>query len=205
MTCANPGTGGNGEENQLAALVSSRVRAALLCWLVPRLESRFTLTDLSRETGLAISSLQHECYKLERLGVLRGVREGQSRFYSAQLELPVSRALVNLVLSILGMEKVLEVSVGELGDFEIVTLALSASPPRKAVTILIGTADLDSLARIHQRVALILDLDPASLETAYFERVVWDEDDEPKQRLLARLAGHALHVIVGEWPPRGSH
>ena len=61
----------------LGEVFSSKVRASLLAWIVPRLDTRFSLTELSRELGMPISSLQHECYKLERLGVLKGRRPWQ--------------------------------------------------------------------------------------------------------------------------------
>ncbi|CAA9582929.1 MAG: hypothetical protein AVDCRST_MAG87-3590, partial [uncultured Thermomicrobiales bacterium] len=91
----------------LAELFSSRIRAALLAFLVPRLDRRFSLTELSRELGAPISSLQHECYKLERLGVLIGRREGGSRRYRIAIERPAADALVHLVVTTIGIDHAL--------------------------------------------------------------------------------------------------
>ena len=55
----------------LAELFSSKVRAAALGVFLPRPHCWFSLTELSRLLGLPVSSLQHECYKLARLGLLR--------------------------------------------------------------------------------------------------------------------------------------
>ena len=66
----------------LSELFASRVRAAVLGHVVPRPQRGFSLTELSRLLGLPISSLQHECYKLERIGILISHRAGASRRYS---------------------------------------------------------------------------------------------------------------------------
>jgi DNA-binding IclR family transcriptional regulator len=65
----------------LAELFSSRVRSAVLTLVLPRPHLGFSLTDLSRRLGLPVSSLQHECYKLTRLGLLRDERVGNARLY----------------------------------------------------------------------------------------------------------------------------
>ena len=56
----------------LAELFSSKVRAAVLGHMLPRPQVALSLTEFSRILDLPISSLQHECYKLERIGVIRG-------------------------------------------------------------------------------------------------------------------------------------
>jgi DNA-binding IclR family transcriptional regulator len=65
----------------LVELFSSRVRAAVLALVLPRPHLGFSLTDLSRRLGLPVSSVQHECYKLTRLGLLRDERVGNARLY----------------------------------------------------------------------------------------------------------------------------
>ena len=73
----------------LAELFSSKVRAAVLGHLLPRPRQAFGLTDLSRALGLPVSSLQHECYKLERVGVLAAARDGSVRRYSPDPSFPL--------------------------------------------------------------------------------------------------------------------
>src|SRR5215213_9148897 len=86
----------------LEELFSSRVRAAVLCQILPRPHLGFSLTEFSRVLGLPISSLQHECYKLERLGVLAGRREGNARRYRVDPTCPLHAPLTALVLAALG-------------------------------------------------------------------------------------------------------
>ncbi|HWV24063.1 MAG TPA: winged helix-turn-helix domain-containing protein, partial [Thermomicrobiales bacterium] len=91
----------------LAELLSSRVRAAVLGFLVARGDERFSLTELARALDLSISSVQHECYKLERLRVLKGRREGASRRYRLDWETPIVEPLTDLVVAVLGREHLL--------------------------------------------------------------------------------------------------
>ncbi len=187
----------------LGEILSSRVRATLLAWVTPRLETRFSLTELARETGVAISSLQHECYKLERLGVLEGRREGASRRYSVKLGHPLSRPLLNLVIAVLGLDTMLRDAVEEAGTID---LALIAGPNPMVVgedllLVLIGEADLEGMDRALQRVAMLLATDLDRFEIAYFERTGWEQRGGGTHSLMARLDGRPIQRITGEWPP----
>ena len=77
----------------LAELFSSRVRAVVLALLLSRPHLRFSLTDLSRRSGMPVSSLQHECYKLTRMGVLRDERVGNTRQYRPNPAWPLLQPL----------------------------------------------------------------------------------------------------------------
>jgi DNA-binding transcriptional ArsR family regulator len=187
----------------LGEVLSSRVRATLLAWVTPRLETRFSLTELARETGLAISSLQHECYKLERLGVLDGRREGTSRRYSVVLGHPLSRPLLNLVIATLGLETMLRDAVQDAGTID---LALIAGPNPMVVgedllLVLIGEADLEGMERALQRVAMLLATDIDRFEIAYFQRAEWEQRGPGTHPLMARLDGRPIQRITGIWPP----
>ncbi len=186
----------------LGGVLSSRVRATLLAWVTPRLETRFSLTELARETGVAISSLQHECYKLEALGVLEGRREGSSRRYSVVLGHPLSRPLLNLVIAALGLQPMLHDAVRDAGAID---LALIAGPNPNVpgedlLLVLIGEADLEGMERALRRVALLLATDLDRFEIAYFQRAEW-EQRASTHPLMARLEGRPIQRIVGEWPP----
>jgi DNA-binding transcriptional ArsR family regulator len=191
----------------LGEVLSSRVRATLLAWATPRLETRFSLTELARETGVAISSLQHECYKLERLGVLEGRREGTSRRYAVVLGHPLTRPLLNLVIATIGLEAVLQDAVADAGAID---LALIAGPNPNVVgedllLVLIGEADLEGLERALQRVALLLATDLDRFEIAYFQRADWESRGQGAHPLLSRLEGRPIQRITGEWPPVKAH
>lgn len=188
----------------LGEVFSSKVRAALLAWAVPRLDTRFSLTELARDLGSPVSSLQHECYKLERLGVFRGRREGASRRYHVQLDHELSRPLVNLVIASLGLQAVLADALAECGRIDV---ALIAGPePRsgsdRLVLVVIGEADLEGLDRAQRRVSLIVGIDdPDRLELAYFQGDDWRRNGGPGHPLARRLAGRPIQPITGAWPP----
>ncbi len=187
----------------LGEVFSSKVRATLLAWVVPRLDTRFSLTELSREVGAPISSLQHECYKLERLGVLLGRREGSSRRYHMDLSHRLSRPLINLVIATLGLESMLRESLVDIGRFDV---ALIAGPDPGADTgefvfALIGESDLEGLDRAQQRIAMLLDLDPDRIELAYFQADDWLQHGEHGHPLTRRLASRPIQPIIGAWPP----
>jgi hypothetical protein len=188
-------------ERQLAEVLSSRVRATVLAWLAPRLDARFSLTELSQAVGAPVSSLQHECYKLERLGVLQGRREGASRRYAIQLEHPLARPLVNLVVATLGLEAVLQEAIGESGGFETAALAGPAHSGEQPLLILIGEAGLSGLDQIQRRVSLLLGFDPEWLELAYFQHDEWRGYGSQGHPLLQRLAHRPIQPIIGPWPP----
>jgi hypothetical protein len=186
----------------LGEVFSSKVRAALLAWIVPRLDTRFSLTEVSRELGIAISSLQHECYKLERLGVLVGRREGASRRYRLQPDHPLGRPLINLVIATLGLEQVLRESLSGRGE---VDLAVIAGPEPGSgndhlALVMIGEVDLEGLDRGQHRVALMLGIDPDRLELAYFQRDDWERGGGDTHPLVRRLARRQIQPITGTWP-----
>jgi hypothetical protein len=188
-------------ERDLAEVLSSRVRATVLAWLAPRLDARFSLTELSQAVGAPVSSLQHECYKLERLGVFQGRREGASRRYAVRLDHPLSRPLVNLVVAMLGLEAVLQEAITEAGSFDVAALAGPERTGSRPVLVLIGETGLAGLDQIQRRVALLLGFDPDWLELAYFQRDDWSEYGAQGHPVLQRLANRPVQAIIGPWPP----
>ena len=91
----------------LAELFSSRVRAAVLTLVLPRPHLGFSLTDLSRRLGLPVSSLQHECYKLTRLGLLRDERVGNARLYRPDPTWPLLEPLTALTVRAVPLQEAL--------------------------------------------------------------------------------------------------
>lgn len=183
----------------LADLLSSRNRALLLAWAAPRLDTPFSLTELSRALDVPISSLQHECYKLERLGVLASRREGNSRRYHVVLDHPLARPLVALVIATLGLETVLHDAVAEAGEITAAVIA-GAAPGAGDSTLtlaIVGHLSLEGLVQAQQRIALALGRSPDGLHIAYVQDDDWSEGHD----LLTTLADRPLQPIVGSWPP----
>ena len=64
------------------SLVSSRIRRALLEYIVTHPDGRFYLRGLAKELSLSVSPLRRELLRLEGVGVLKADREGNLRFYT---------------------------------------------------------------------------------------------------------------------------
>lgn len=183
----------------LADLLSSRNRARVLAWVTPRLDTPFSLTELARALDLAVSSVQHECYKLERLGLLDSRREGNSRNYHVDRDHPLARPLIALVIATLGLESVLREAVAETGT---ITAAIIAGPAprddaRHLTLVMIGHVSLEGLVQAQQRVAMILGRPADDVEIAYVQEADWSSGHD----LFDTLADRPLQPVVGVWPP----
>ena len=160
----------------LAELFSSRVRAAVLTLILPRPHMAFSLTDLSRRLGLPVSSLQHECYKLTRLGLLRDERVGNARLYRPNSAWPLLEPLTALIVRALPLEEALRGAVEGVPavDGAWVSGDLSSQSDSIYVVVLgnLGVEDLDGIFD-RSRVALIPIVGARRVELAYFRPVDW--------------------------------
>lgn len=183
----------------LAELFSSQVRAAVLAHMVPRQGAAFSLTELSRSLDLAVSSVQHECYKLERLGILVGRREGSSRRYRLSADHPLTAPLQRLVVTALGLETCFQAA---LSDAEGLIEAILASPGTGDATgvdlVLIGDLELEGLAPIQERIATILGIDGSNVAMSFFSRPRWQAHQEDGHPLVARLETLTTLATYGE-------
>lgn len=186
----------------LAELFSSKIRAAVLSHILPQPYRGFSLTELSRALEIPISSLQHECYKLERIGVLRGRREGNSRRYRVDPDCPIRGPLTRLIHAVIGYETALADALDGLPGLE---LAFLAGPVPPAVTgepshlVLVGDLALEALDRAYERVLTILDAPPARVELAFYRPSDWHERVAQRNALIAKLLrGPRLDLTPGE-------
>ena len=191
----------------LAELFSSRVRALLLTFLVPRLDKRFSLTELSRELDAPISSLQHECYKLERLGFLIGRREGGSRRYRVAVDNPIADALVHLVVTTIGIEKVLHALFAATPGLEGALIVGSDGPSHEDVPhlVLIGDLGLDQVQATLDLVARLSGHRPEEFALAFFQPGDWRSHREEGHPVVRRLLDLPILVTYGDiWAPLGT-
>jgi len=160
----------------LAELFSSRVRAAVLMLVLPRPHLRFSLTDLSRRLGLPVSSLQHECYKLTRLGLLRDQRVGNARLYGPNPRWPLLEPLTALTVRAVPLVEALRGAVeGVLGiDGAWVSGDLTSQSDPVYVVVLgnLGVEELDGIFD-RCRVALVPIVGAQRVELAYFRPSDW--------------------------------
>src|SRR5215211_7794435 len=161
----------------LAELFSSRVRAAVLTLLLPRPHLAFSLTDLSRRLGLPVSSLQHECYKLTRLGLLRDERVGNARLYCPDPSWPLLEPLTALTVRAMPLEEALRGAVEGVPGIEGASVSGdlgSSSAPLYVVVV--GSLDVEGLDGLFDRcrVALVPIAGASRIELAYFRPADWE-------------------------------
>ena len=160
----------------LAELFSSRVRAAVLALVLPRPHLRFSLTDLSRRLGLPVSSLQHECYKLTRLGLLRDERVGNARLYRPDPAWPLLEPLTALTVRAMPLEEALRGAVEGVPGLEGAWVSGDlGSPPAPVYVVVLGNLGVDELDALFDRcrVALVPVAGATRIELAYFRPADW--------------------------------
>jgi DNA-binding transcriptional ArsR family regulator len=162
----------------LAELFSSRVRAAVLALVLARPHLRFSLTELSRRLGLPVSSLQHECYKLTRLGLLRDERVGNARLYRPDPSWPLLEPLTALTVRAMPLEEALRGAVEGVpvidGAWVSGDLSSQSDPVYVVVLGNLGIEDLDGIFD-RSLVALIPIVGARRVELAYFRPADWVE------------------------------
>ena len=162
----------------LAELFSSRVRAAVLTLVLSRPHVGFSLTDLSRRLGLPVSSLQHECYKLTRLGLLRDERVGNARLYRPNPTWPLLEPLTALTVRAMPLEEALRGAVegvpGIDGAWVSGDLSSQSDPVYLVVLGDLGVEDLDGIFD-RCRVVLVPIVGARRFELAYFRPADWME------------------------------
>jgi hypothetical protein len=186
-----------GGTDVLSELLSSKVRAAVLGFMVAREESRFSLTELSRALDLSISSVQHECYKLERLGVLQGRREGASRRYWLDRETPFVPVLMWLVLSVIGQEQLLRYALTDIEGLEGALLSNASSTGKPSVT-LIGDVGLEAFATVQERVAKILEVSPGDVDVSFYGSDAWQRHLATGDAAVERVRAAGPVVLAGD-------
>ena len=178
----------------LGELFSSRIRASVLAYLVAREEARFSLTELSRALELSVSSIQHECYKLERLGVLKGRREGASRRYWLDREQPFVPVLMWLVITVIGQAQVLGYALHGIDGLEGALLTHDGDLP---TLTLIGDLGLDDLATVQDRVSKILDVPESALKVAFYDPATWQGYVSQHHPTVTALRSAHPEILVG--------
>lgn len=184
----------------LGELFSSRIRALLLTFIIPRLDRRFSLTELSRELDAPLSSLQHECYKLERLGFLVGRREGGSRRYRVVVDVPANDALVHLVVTAMGIEHALLAMFSAITALEGALIAGTPDPSAHGSLhlILIGDLPLEQVQSTLDLVARLTGHAPDQIELAFFQPADWRSHRERGHPVVQRLLELPILVAFGE-------
>lgn len=192
----------------LAELFSSRVRAAVLGHLLPRPQVALSLTEFSRILDLPISSLQHECYKLERIGVIRGRREGNSRRYRVDRTCRILPELTALVVAALGQEESIRATLADVPGLqaafigralpidEVQEHASSSATPIPLV--LIGEIPLEEIDSALDRVATLLNLPTSKFEAVFYLPGDWKARLDQQSQYAVWLVSGPRTDLVGD-------
>lgn len=178
----------------LAEILSSRVRAAVLTFFVARSDDAFSLTELARALSLPVSSLQHECYKLERLGVLRGRREGGSRRYRLVRDAPLTEPLARLVVVARGTPGLLAAALTDLPGLEHAFLV--QDDPPGLVLVIIGDVPFDQLDAAQTRVAALLGRPPDEVGLAFYRPDDWRRRQAEHHPHVRRLLAAPRQTLI---------
>lgn len=179
---------------RLGELFSSRIRASVLVYLVAREDARFSLTELSRALNLSVSSVQHECYKLERLGVLKGRREGASRRYWLDRDQAFVPVLMWTVISVVGAHQILAFALQDIEGLQGAAVGYNGTTPSLT---LIGDLGLDQLAIVQERTEKILDVPESSLNVAFYDPETWQSYVADQHPAIRDLRTASPEVLVG--------
>jgi hypothetical protein len=175
--------------------------------MLPRAHLGFSLTELSRILSLPISSLQHECYKLERIGVVKGRREGNSRRYRVDPACPVLTELSALVVKGIGEAAALEAALEDLPGIEAAFLAcslpLSIAERDQAAAVpiplvLIGEIPLEAIGGAQERVASLLGLPAGRIEPVFYLPSDWRDRLEQRSQYAAWLISGPRTDLLGD-------
>ena len=177
----------------LAELFSSRVRSAVLALLLPRPHLAYSLTEMSRRLVLPVSSLQHECYKLSRLGVLCDERRGNARLYRPDNSWPMLGPLTALVVAALPMEEAIGAATEGVSGLEDVWVASERSTRSEtSFLVVVGSLDVETVDGIFDRARIAIAPNAGQrVELAYFRPADW-------RTRLASGDGFAASLAAGK-------
>jgi DNA-binding transcriptional ArsR family regulator len=190
----------------LAELFSSKVRAAVLGHLLPRPQVARSLTEFSRILDLPISSLQHECYKLERIGVIRGRREGNSRRYRVDPSCVVLPELTALVVTALGESASVSATLADVPGLEAafigcdlpIALPADIEPESPIPLVLIGEIELEEIDSALDRVATLLRQPTSRFEAVFYLPGDWQARLDQQSQYAVWLVSGPRTDLVGD-------
>jgi DNA-binding transcriptional regulator YhcF (GntR family) len=102
----------------LLPIFRSRLQGQVLASTLLHPERSQSLTELARALGADLATVQREVSRLERAGIVRTNRVGNTRLVSADTASPVHRPLAELVLQAFGPVEVVAEVFAELQDVD---------------------------------------------------------------------------------------
>jgi hypothetical protein len=134
----------------LLPIFRSRHQVELLTKLLLHPDQEFSLSNLARELGFPLTTIQREAQRLVEAELIRDRKLGRNRLVSANAANPATRPLTQLVMMSFGPVEVIAEEFGSLAGAEQVIIFGSwaarysgepGPPPRDIDVLVVGQAD----------------------------------------------------------------
>ncbi|MBC35356.1 MAG: transcriptional regulator [Bacteroidetes bacterium] len=100
----------------LEALITSKTRIKLLLKFFLNSKSSAYLRNLESEFGDSTNAIRVELIRFEKAGLLKSWYKGNKKLFQANTEHPLYSSIHNLIIKHVGLDKVVETVIEELGD-----------------------------------------------------------------------------------------
>jgi DNA-binding transcriptional ArsR family regulator len=107
----------------IEALISSKTRIKLLLKFFLNSNTSAYLRGLEEEFGESSNAIRVELNKLEKVGMISSEVRGNKKYFKANVEHTLFFDINNIVKKIVGVDKIIENIVNQLGDVEKVYLS----------------------------------------------------------------------------------
>jgi predicted nucleotidyltransferase len=140
----------------LSTFITSKNRRRLLAVFLTHPDERFYLKQLKRDLVISSSRLlQDELAKLQEVGFITSVREGNARFYQVNKGFPLYPELKSMIFKTVGLADFLHGSLDELGEIQAAfiygSVAKNLEEARSDIDVMIiGDVDMD---RLHEAIS----------------------------------------------------
>jgi predicted nucleotidyltransferase len=161
----------------LLQVIFPQVRAEVFRLLFADTNRELHLRDLTRQTGLGLGTVQGELEKLSSADLIASHRDGNRRYYRANVNHPVFPDLQQLVLKTSGLRDVLADALRGVKGVEVAFVfgSLASGPGRSASDVdlfVIGDAGLRALSPALRQAADTIDreINPVTMTAAEFRK-----------------------------------
>lgn len=164
----------------ISTLISSKTRTKLLLKFFLNSKTSSYLRGLENEFGESTNSIRIELNRFEKADMLSSYTDGNKKMYRANTDHPLFTEIHNIVLKYIGIDKIIENVIENLGDVEQVyltgTFASGIDGPVIDI-LLVGKIDRSLLVRLVERAEKeigrrirCIDYTPKAFETLDLDR-----------------------------------
>lgn len=203
-------------ENLLSPLVTSNTRMRLLLRFFSNPAASSYLRELAGELEVSPNAVREELGRLSQAKLLNSFRKGREVRYQANRDHPLFGELLSIVRKILGIDRVVDNIVKELGELQLALLMDDYAQGRDSGIIdlvLVGRIKQKSVASLVERTESYIKrkirtlcltpeeydrLSPVLLERPHL--VLWDRSSQPRPARAGGRAAAAGAPADGEQP-----